>query len=63
MTTHSYMTVQQLSEKYPAFTVSGIRWALFNKEQNGLRSAVRKVGRKVLIDEAAFVDWVESKAA
>lgn len=63
MTARSYLTVPQLSEKYPAFKVSSIRWALFNKDQNGLKAAVRKVGRKVLIDEEAFVAWIESKTA
>ena len=61
--TRTYLTVVQLAERYPAFNVSSIRWALFNKETNGLKAAVRKVGRRVLIDEAAFIAWIESKAA
>jgi hypothetical protein len=62
-----FFTVEQFSKKYPAFTPASVRWLLFNRENNGLSAAVVQLGRRVLIDEAAFVSWLRghtgSKAA
>ncbi len=59
----SYLTVKQVPERYPAFTENSIRWAIFNKETNGFKKCVRKVGRKVLIIEDEFVQWIEQGIA
>lgn len=56
-----FSTVEQLAAKFPAFTVPSLRWLLFNRETNGLNSAVVQLGRKVLIDEQAFVAWLRSR--
>ena len=53
-----FYTVEQFALKYPAFTESSLRWLLFNRESNGLAAAVVQLGRRVLIDEAAFVSWL-----
>lgn len=55
-------TVKQLAEKQPAFTVGGLRALIFKEHTNGLATsgAVIRVGRKVLIDEPKFIDWVQS---
>ena len=63
MSDPQFPTVEQLAEKYPAFTVSSLRWLLFNRETNGLDTAVVQLGRKVLIDEQAFVSWLRSHKA
>ena len=52
-------TVKQFSERHPAFSVGGIRWLIFNAETNGFNKVIRRIGRRVLIDEAAFFNWVE----
>lgn len=59
----SYLTVNQLSEKHPAFTLGGLRSLIFNESINGLASsgAIVRIGRKVLIDEAKFFHWVENQ--
>ena len=54
-----YLTPNQLSEKYPAFRPGGIRHILFHREQNGFKDCVLQVGRKLLIDEEAFLAWLE----
>lgn len=59
----SFLTVKQVPGKYPAFKESSIRWAIFNKDTNGFNKVIRKVGRKVLIDEEAFVQWIEQGIA
>ena len=53
-----FYTVPQFCEKYPAFTEASLRWLLFNRESNGLAAAVVQLGRRVLIDEAAFIAWL-----
>lgn len=63
MDARSYLTVKQLPAKYPAFTENAIRWAIFNKDRNGFAPVIRKVGKKVLIDEQAFVAWIEGGAS
>ena len=57
----TFLTVRQASEKYPAFTENSLRWIIFNSKLNGATSFIRKVGRKVLLDEAGFVGWIDSQ--
>lgn len=59
-----YSTVNQFTDKYPAFTKGGIRALIFNAKANGLAQAgaIVRIGRKVLIDEAKFFSWVEAQA-
>ena len=61
MATRALSTVQQFSEKHPAFSQGGLRWQIFNEHTNGLAEsgAILRVGRKVLIDEARFFDWLD----
>lgn len=42
--------------------LGGLRWLIFNERSNGFHAVIRRVGRRVLIDEAAFFEWVKSSA-
>jgi hypothetical protein len=53
------LTVKQFTQSHPAFTEGGIRWLLFNRQENGLNCAVFKIGRRVLIDVDAFFAWID----
>jgi hypothetical protein len=57
-------TVNQFSEKHPAFTRGGLRALIFNENQNGLAKSgeIVRIGRKVLINEPKFFSWIESGA-
>jgi hypothetical protein len=55
-----YMTVKQLAEKYPFMTEGAIRWQVFHQDRNGFKTCLVKLGRRVLISEQGFLDWVES---
>ncbi len=57
----NYLTVVQLAEKFPAFSESSIRYHIFNSKQNNLEKAIRRVGRKILISEAEFINWIEEQ--
>jgi hypothetical protein len=39
----------------------GLRHLIFYAKTNGFDKVVRKVGRRVLIDEAAFFEWVKTQ--
>ena len=65
------LTVRQFADKHPAFTQGSLRNLIFLAESrhtskgkipgNGLEIALVRVGRKVLIDEAKFFNWVEAQ--
>jgi hypothetical protein len=58
-----YLTVLQFCSKNPAFTKGGVRGLIFNENFNGLAQsgAIVRVGRKVLINEAKFFQWLEEQ--
>ncbi len=58
MESGQFSTVEQFAQKFPAFTPASLRWMLFNRETNGLDTAVVQIGRRILIDEQAFVAWL-----
>lgn len=60
--TDEYVTVAQLSERYPAFSQGSIRWLIFNGETNGFKKVVRKIGRKVILNLRQFQNFLEEKA-
>ncbi len=55
-----YLTVKQLSEKYPAFPASGIRHLIFHAKAKNFENCLIRVGRKVLVDSDRFSAWIES---
>lgn len=42
--------------------VGGLRHLIFHAKEKGFDKVVRRVGRRVLIDEAAFFQWVKDGA-
>ncbi len=71
----TYRTVEQFSSRHPAFTQPALRNLLFRATPrqtsrgeiagNGLieTGAVVRLGRRVLIDERRFLDWVARSGA
>lgn len=70
-TQNNFLTVKQLAERYPAFTVSAIRSLIFYASErkssqgvipgNGLAPAIIRIGRKVIINENRFIEWVSAQ--
>jgi hypothetical protein len=56
----SFSTVKQTAEKHPAFTQNSLRWIIFNSKFNGATRFILKVGRKILIDDDGFIEWINS---
>lgn len=56
-----YLTVKQVAAKHPAFSEAALRYYIFNEKQNGLSGAIRRIGRKVLINEERFLNWIDAQ--
>lgn len=63
MDARSFLTIKQTAQKYQAFSEGSLRWLWFNGDKNGFAGCVRKVGKKILIDEPLFVSWIETGSA
>ena len=58
------ITVPDWPKNHPWPTPAGLRWLIFNADRNGANAWLVRVGRRVLVDEAAFFRWakVQSEA-
>jgi len=58
-------TVKQFTERHPAFPEGGLRHRIFHAESNGLveSGAIVRNGRRVLIDEEIFFEWLRERGA
>jgi hypothetical protein len=54
-----FFTVKQVAKRHPAFSEGSLRWAIFNRRLNGFDSCLIRIGRRLLIDEQRFLEWVE----
>ena len=52
------LTVKQWTETHAWPPSGGMRHLIFFAKANGFDAVIRRVGRRVLIDERAFFDWV-----
>lgn len=65
------LTVRQHADKHPAFPQGSLRNLIFLAESrktskgtikgNGLDVALVRLGRKLLIDEAKFFQWIDAQ--
>ena len=57
-----YRTVKQIAEdpSYP-FSEDSIRYWIHNADENGLRPAIRKLGKKLVINIKALEAWIDQK--
>lgn len=55
-----YIPVTKWSEFHPWPPVGGLRHLIFNSSANGFDKCVKRIGRRVLIDETAFREWVKN---
>lgn len=56
---NEYVTVRELSQRYPVFSEGSLRWMIF-KNQNEFRKNCKKIGRKIFVDLNAFKQWIEN---
>ena len=59
--TPQYVTVKQFTEKNPAFSIGGLRSAIFwKRDELESANAVAQLGRRVLINEPVFLQFVQA---
>lgn len=51
--------VTQWNDYHPWPPIGGMRYLVFNSKTNGFQSAFKRVGSRVLVDEAEFFACVE----
>ena len=56
------LTVSQFCTKHSFISQGGLRFQIFNAHDNGLASfgAIVRLGRRVLIDEGRYFEWIEN---
>jgi len=60
-TTRTLLTVKQFSEKHPSFSEGSLRHIIFYAETNGFQKCIRRIGRKVLLDEDIFFQCTDEQ--
>ena len=58
-TTTRLIPIPYWNDFHPWPKIGGLRKLIFKKDTNGFNKVVKKVGKRVLIDEKAFFEWVE----
>ena len=59
--TENYSTVEQLSQKYPAFPQRKLRYLILKRDANGFSRCIRRIGKNIVINENEFVAWIEDQ--
>lgn len=59
--TSQLIPVNHWNERHPWPPIGGLRHLIFFAATNGFNKVIRRIGRRVLIDEAAFFDWANSQ--
>jgi hypothetical protein len=49
--------VKDWPRRHPWPSVGGLRHLIFHRQRNGFDRVIRRIGRRVLIDESAFFAW------
>jgi hypothetical protein len=52
----------QWNQYHPWPNNSGLRHLVFNADTNGFNKVIRRAGRRVLIDEPAFFEWLDTQS-
>ncbi len=59
--TPEYLTVKQFATKHPAFSIGGLRSAIFwRRDELESAHAIAQLGRRILINEPRFMAFVQA---
>jgi hypothetical protein len=56
-----YIPMQMWNQFHPWPSVAGLRALVAKRKKNGFNKVYVKVGKRIVIDEKAFFDWMESR--
>lgn len=57
----SLVPVTDWPQRHPWPPIGGLRHLIFHAKTNGFERVIRRIGRRVLIDETAFFEWVDAQ--
>lgn len=58
-TLENLYTVRQFCERFKFVSQSSIRYLIFNADTNKFNKVITRIGRKILLDAAAFEAWLK----
>lgn len=61
MTERKLIPVTKWNQFHMWPTEAALRYYIFNAEFNDFDKVIKRIGRRILIDEAAFFEWVEKR--
>ena len=53
-----FFAVRQFCEHHAWATEGGIRHLIFHAQENGFHRCIKRLGRRILLDEAAVFEWL-----
>ena len=56
-----YLDIQSIADRNPQFTVGQLRWFVVKKKENGLESAIKRLGRKLYFHVPTLLKWIEDQ--
>jgi len=56
-----YLTCAQWCREHSWPPMGGLRHLIFNAEKNGFKKVIVRVGRRVLLSEKKFLEFIEEK--
>lgn len=63
MAVRSLFTINQFAKRHSFLSPAAIRFQIFNREKNNLHrsGAMVRLGKKILIDEEKYFDWIDAQ--
>lgn len=59
-TIRRFIPVTQWHEYHPWPPIGGLRHLIFHAESTGFDRVLKRVGRRILLDEQAFFEWLDA---
>ena len=59
--TPKFFTVKDFAKRHAWATEGSLRHLIFYRESNGFDRVIRRIGRKILLDESAFFEWLDAQ--
>ena len=63
VTTSRLIPASEWPQHHPWPPIGGLRHLIFNESTNGFSNVIKRVGRRVLVDEKKFFEYVEEMNA
>jgi len=58
----SLLTVKQFVQKHDFLSESALRSLIFRRESNGFSKVIRRINKKILIDESDFFSFIDEQS-